>query len=295
MGTLSSSVNLPQVIPMSAEAKVIHDDLLAQEQLIRAKYRSFETADALRKLKSGRDLIKLKDVVNKGRRKGYFETVVGLMFRDENGVQLIKKTARCDRMKVARFKDAEDFHFLGWTNLVTVSEVASNNYNKIADFFKKISFDPMKHKKLTSKEFSVAVKSAEITFKLKEEQVGPIKEEFVRTAVRRKINFDSKFMKVLSNSSNPEALLRAKVEYNATKVPNYTKNTEPDVGDIEILFDKLHTLLKYTNFLGDEKGKLDHIPGYLFEDLAHELGYAFVKAGYSGEKANANVFIVHDV
>lgn len=291
--------NLPTKVDffsqLSSEAKKLFDELQSHEQLILSHTRSFDQQAAELRLKSGILLNAFKDAVNKGKRKGHYESVVGAIFQDDTGNPTIGKTTRCQRMKVANLKDAANYIHLGWKKLVSISVVANEEYQTIAKFLKTIGFNPDSNSELSGEHFELALKTAEVEHKLKKNRLKAIKKDVVEAAVKRGIQFDQKLMQQLIASKRPDQVLRAKTQYGVSQAPNYASVQEQNLGEIEYLMEKLFQQLKQANKRDDKKGVLDHIPGFIFEDLAHELGLAFSKAGYDGGKFHADVSFIHDV
>lgn len=280
---------------LSPKAKAIHAQLMDQEQIITSHTRSFDQQAALLRLKSGTLLNAFKEAVNEGKRKGYFETVVGALFKDEQGNKTIGKTTRCQRMKVARLQDADEYLHLGWEKLVSISVVADDKYKTIATFLKGMGCNPDSHEELSSDEFEIALKTAKATHLMKKNRVKQVDKEVVEAAVRRDIQFDKKLLKKLSGSKRPDQVLRSRTQYDVSQAPKYSKAEVPNLGKIEMIMQELFKLLEHTNRRIDKKGILKHIPGYIYEDLAHELGIAFSKAGYDGGKFYEDVSIIHDL
>lgn len=280
---------------LSTEAKELLEDLHAHEKLILSHSLSIDQQAAELRLKSGILLNAFKDAVNKGKRKRHYETIVGAIFQDDTGNPTIKKTTRCQRMKVAKLKDAASYINLGWKKLVSISVVANEKFSTIAEFLKTIGFDADNICELSGEQFELALKTAEAEYKLKKYRLKTIEKDVVEAAVRRGIEFDKKMIKRLSASKRPDQVLRAVIQYGVTQAPNYAATNEPNIGEIESLMEKLFQHLNHANRREDKKGILDHIPGFMFEDLAHEIGVAFSKAGYDGGKFHANVSFVNDI
>lgn len=280
---------------LSSEAKKLFEELQSHEQLILSHTRSFDQQAAELRLKSGILLSAFKEAVNKGKRKGHYETVVGAIFQDDTGNPTIGKTTRCQRMKVANLKDAANYIHLGWKKLVSISVAANEEYQTIAKFLKTIGFDVNNDEEISGEQFELALKTAVVEHKLKKNRLKAIKKDVVEAAVKRGIQFDQKLMQQLIASKRPDQVLRAKTQYGVSQAPNYASVQEPNIGEIESLMEKLFQHLNHANRREDKNGILDHIPGFIFEDLAHELGLAFSKAGYDGGKFYADVSFVHDI
>lgn len=244
---------------ISLETNILTHNL--NEDIIRAKL----------KLQSGLYLNKMKHIINQGKEKGNWELMAGKLFLNDNGKPFIGKTARTERMKVARFIDANEYINHGWQFLLYVSKVNNERHNKIKTFLKSIGISNINPEDILSKTYEEKIKVEEINSKLKKENIK-ISKDVIESAVQREIVFDKKLIKKLKEKKRPDLSLIALTTYNTTEIPNLQTNPDSKYYDIELQMEKLTRALAEVEA---KKANVNNIPGYIFEDLAHYLGKVF--------------------
>lgn len=225
------------------------------------------------KVKSGKLLNQLEIILSQQGKN--WKQVAPFLFSNKEGKEIIKKTSRCERMKVAKLKDVDKFIYLGWAQLALLS-----TYTKveIECFLKEHSLTIKDIENKTEKdlkqllEFSVS-KQIIINNKLM------ITDETILKAVLNNFKISQKVINKLKKEKNPENSLINLIDYNCTESNSMIKENSK-IGELE---ERTYQLTKIIKTACNKPESLS-IPIELLENLSHHLNKLInLKKGHPNE------------
>jgi len=224
------------------------------------------------RLKSGQLLLQAKALVKSKGMKWEIEAV-NLIPKKINGRPVVGKTCRAERMKVAKLPGVENYTLLGWSKLVKIAElIKPTGSDVIGSLLVKCNMSLEEAVLTSSDEFTLIITLYTVKNDLKANNIK-IPTKIIRKAIKRKIKFDNKLIKKLKQSERPDVVLLALTCFDTNGKSNVNSMSNNAVTtQIEEQMEKLSKTIQ----IALETGAIpEHIPGYVYEDLAHYLGAMF--------------------
>ncbi|MDY0143932.1 MAG: hypothetical protein RBR97_18780 [Bacteroidales bacterium] len=234
------------------------------------------------KIQSGKLLNQMFIVIKQQGKK--WEIEAPKIFIDTNGREIIKKTSRCERMKVAKIIDIEDYIHLGWAQLALLS---THENEKIDNLLIKYSLSKQDIENKSEIELKRTLNLV-VSKKLLIDNKLIISDKIIKKAIINNFKIDKKIINKLRKYKDYEKALVKMIDYdcieNNKKI--VTQNNKK-LGSIEEKTEQLTVLLK--NACNDHKSF--HIPNYMIEDLVH---YALKLLTLKNGKENADIPIFNN-
>ncbi|WP_243312308.1 hypothetical protein [Fundidesulfovibrio agrisoli] len=226
------------------------------------------------RLASGRLLLKAKELVRSRGMKWEIE-VVNLMPKKGDGISAIGKTCRTERMKVAKLPGVEKYTSLGWSKLVKIAGLVKPVGNDVVnDLFIKCKVSLEQVKVMDSERFSFIVDVC-LTKKLLEKNRIMISAGLVEKALKKGVKFDDKLIKKLLKSRRPDTSLRALIGFDTLEIRSDAHmNPNAITTQLEEMIEKLIKTMQLALSTGAVP---EHVPEYLYEDLAHYSGLMYYR------------------
>jgi len=225
------------------------------------------------KLASGRLLLKAKGLVrSKGMR---WEIEVVNLMPKKCGRPILGKTCRTERMKVAKLPGVEMYTSLGWSKLVKIAGLVKPvGSDVVNDLLVKCNVSLEQANTLGSEEFSFIVDVC-LTKKMLEKNGIMISAGLVEKALKKGVRFDDKLIKRLSKSQRPDTSLRALIGFDTLEIRSDAQ-TNPNAITTQ-LEEMIEKLIKTMQLALSTGAVPEHVPEYLYEDLAHYVGLIYYR------------------
>ncbi|WP_148208325.1 hypothetical protein [Solidesulfovibrio magneticus] len=248
---------------MPADMDSIIAALGALESKINKQTDTEDVIQARLRLESGKYLNQAKSIIKKQGLKWEIE-VSKIIPKKPDGTPVIKKTTRAERMKVASLNNIDKYLFLGWGKLVKISELIKGNDVEV--FLKDLGFNQADIKNFDYSEFSMAIDAKVVHSLLKKNNIN-ISMDLILKSLRKGVIFEDKLLKELSGKARPDLVLKSLIHFDVVN-PKTSQVKSPLAvsSEIEEVMEKLITLMGKalkTNTVPK------HIPGFMYEDLAH--------------------------
>lgn len=244
----------------------IMDQLSLTETHIIESLKSEDVNQAKLRLESGKYLLKAKKIV-KDYGKNWEVEIAHIIPKDNNGLPIIKKTSRCERMKVAQCKNIEKYLDIGWKKLVKLASlIEPDGVVDIEKILAVAGFTPEIACKASLEDFSLGI---DIYYELKNLKKQGIKigSDLIRKCVQQKVKFDKKLYDTLKKTKRPDLTLKAKIHFDVTnETIKKEKPPESYISEIEETIEKLIKLMSLSLTSGPFPS---YIPLYMYDDLVH--------------------------
>ena len=232
------------------------------------------------KVKSGRLLNQLNIIITQQGK--HWKQVAPYLFSNDQGKEIIKKTSRCERMKVAKIKDVDDYIYLGWAQLALISIYTEE---EIGNFLKNHSLTKNDISNKTERELKQILDTRVIKQTLNDNKLS-ISDETILKSVLNNFKINQKIINKLKKETNPEKALINLIDYSCSNIKNTIKESTK-IGELEERTYQLTKLIK----LACKKPESVSIPINILENLSNQLNkLILLKKGHS----NADISVIPD-